>query len=301
MRIRSFSAALLSLSLLTCGDPSLEEACDKLANALCQKWDSCSNAFLKVTYGDMATCVDRVKLSCEPALDAPGTAVTTSQISDCASALAARSCEETFGPAPPDSCRPRAGSLADGVACADDAQCQSTYCKKQGKTCGVCAKRVAAGEACTTDDDCEWELACGGQVCVKYVNVGESCDKDHPCRPPAECNSGGTCAKPGGAGESCDPKDQDCDLYQGLYCDASKTCKQLGISDKGGSCGLVDGTFTACSRSGKCKGGTLIVKGTCMAAAPDGGNCDLVAGPNCLPPARCVDKVCKIDNPAACK
>jgi hypothetical protein len=295
------TGALISLALLTCGDPSPEEACDQLAKAICDRYHSCSNPYLQVTYGDLDTCVARLKLGCQPALDAPGTSVTTSQIASCASALSARSCEDTFGPAPPAPCRPLSGELADGVGCANDNQCQSTYCKKQGKACGVCSKRVSAGEACESDDDCEWELSCAGQVCAKYVNVGESCDTNHPCLPPSECNSSGTCAKRGGPGASCDPAAQDCDLYQGLYCDLGKTCKQVGIVKDGEACGLVDGTFAICARSGKCKGGTLLVKGTCLAAASDGGSCDLVQGPNCLPPARCVDGACKLEDPAACR
>jgi hypothetical protein len=295
-------AALSSLLLLTCGDPSPEEACGDLAAAICNKLESCSSTFVQVTYGDVTTCITRTKLGCQTALDAPSTSLTPDQLADCASALSAESCDDQFDPTPPEPCRPRAGGLADGVACADDTQCRSTYCNKQGKTCGVCGKRAAAGEACTTDEDCEWDLACGSSVCVTYASVGESCDPDHPCREPIACDSSGTCAKPGGAGASCEPTDQTtCDLYQGLFCGLDKTCKQLGINKDGEACGLVEGTFTVCARSGKCKGGGMAGKGTCLAAAADGAACDLAQGPLCLPPARCVEGSCKLEDPAACK
>ena len=165
----------------------------------------------------------------------------------------------------------------------------------------MCGKRVAAGEACDTDDDCLDNGACRQQVCVKYVEAGGTCDDTHPCLPSLYCNSG-TCAQPAAEGASCEVlKQGSCDLLRGLYCDPqTKTCQKIALAGAGESCGLVGGVYTACKASGTCDTDATLA-GTCKAPAADGASCDLTKGPGCVPPASCVDGLCKLEDPTACQ
>jgi hypothetical protein len=94
---------------------------------------------------------------------------------------------------------------------------------------------------------------------------------------------------------------KDCDNTQGLYCDpATRLCKLVTFASPGGSCGVVNGAFVACSGGGRCKTAGASLMGTCLAPAADGAACDTTAGPDCLPPAQCVGSVCKLPNAASC-
>jgi hypothetical protein len=281
-------------------DPDV--ACQKLADVFCNKLNTCSPILVSTSYGDVATCITRYNIGCLGVLTAAGSQLSAAQISDCGNATSAQSCASLLDPAPPDACRARPGTLANGVACAEDHQCVGAYCKKgSGSSCGVCSKRVAAGEPCTSEDDCDYGLACPVQTCVMYVDMGTACDKEKPCRDPAVCVQG-ACANPGGAGAACDSLAGNCNTLAGLFCNPlTKICETVKVAKDGESCGLLSTGITVCHGSGKCKTGVGVVKGTCMKAANDGEACDAMQGPNCQPPASCVNNVCKLDDPAACK
>lgn len=293
--------ALLVPGLAGCGDDaSPEDACVSWVETSCNKIQSCSDMFMAVTYGSVATCIERLQTVCAPILAAPGTKLTAGDFSGCAASTSAQSCEDLIAGLQPAGCR-ISGSLDDGKACASDVQCVNAYCKKTGgASCGVCSKRVAAGETCDEDEDCDGDLACRQQVCVAYVAAGGTCDATHPCREPLRCDSG-ACAKPVGVGETCDPTRQNCDGTQGLFCGLqSKVCEKAGLAGDGEACGLATGgsAFTLCKASGHC---TAATGGTCQAAAADGQSCDMTKGPYCLPPASCEGGVCKLEDPSACK
>ena len=60
---------LSALALLTAGcngDPSPEEACDDLAYKACNKLQSCSPFYVEAVYGDVSTCITRMKIDCLP-------------------------------------------------------------------------------------------------------------------------------------------------------------------------------------------------------------------------------------------
>jgi hypothetical protein len=301
MRAPSIIAAMaLTLSLAACGDDaSPEQACKDFFSASCNKIESCSELFMVLGYGSVATCTQRLSLLCEPLLSAAGTTLSAGDFESCAAATRAQSCADAIAGVQPEACKVT-GTLEDGKACGSDPQCQSGYCRMSG-ACGVCAKQAAAGESCTMDEDCAGGLACRQQVCVQYAEVGESCGGNAPpCRSTLICNNG-TCAKPLGAGESCQPLGSLCDSTQGLLCSPqSRVCEKIALAGDGEPCGLVSGSLVGCKSSGKCKtdaSGT----GTCLAAAADGASCSTSDGPNCLPPASCEDGVCKLGDPSACQ
>lgn len=304
MRIVSSSvlmAALLIGPWAGCSDDAETDpdaACQKMAAASCGKSNSCAPTYVQLLYGDVATCTTRIKSACLTAMQAPGTSVTPAVASSCADAYSSRACDALLDPAPPQACRPSPGTLADGTACATDNQCQGAYCKMNGK-CGVCSKRAAAGSACESSSDCDFDLTCVNKACVTYVSTaGGACDQTKPCRPPLTCRSG-ACAKLLGAGAACDPMQISCDAVAGLFCNpTSKVCESVKLAKAGEPCGLIGGGYTLCSASGSCKG--ALTGGTCLATAADGQACDS-AGPKCMPPASCIDKVCKLEDPAACK
>jgi hypothetical protein len=249
----------------------------------------------------MATCLTRIKLSCVPTINAPGSALTTQQLSSCASAIAKPSCDDVLARNIPDECKAQAGSLADGVACADDSQCSNKKCKKQkNATCGVCSSPAAAGGACQIDENCDYGLQCAPNgICVAAGDGGATCDVNHMCKSSFVCR-GGTCAQAPAEGATCDPAAQDCSLAKGTYCDpGSKVCKKVLTVNGGATCGLATDGFTVCNASARCK--LSGAQGTCLSAAPDGQACDVDKGPDCTPPARCDGSVCKIADPAACK
>jgi hypothetical protein len=310
--------ALLSLFvavpivLIACSDDSSsssvtpEQGCDQFATAICEKYDQCAPLFVQLGFGTSARCVDRFKINCPAAFSANGTSTTPAKASQCAADLKNVSCEDALGRILPASCRTEPGALADGMACADNAQCKGKLCRLgQASTCGACSTIGAAGTACDRDEDCEYGLGCAVGKCVGYAKAGETCDgKATPCLGTLAC-AGGKCAVPLEAGVACTPAAKDgenpCNGLKGLFCHPiNKVCAQVKLAAAGEACGYVDNTFVGCT-SGECKGADGAKPGTCQAHAADGATCTAGAQPTCELPARCVGGVCKITDPAACK
>jgi hypothetical protein len=296
------STFILAILVCGCGDSvSVDKACADAAAALCNKLNSCAAPLITAQYGDVMTCQARGVITCPAGLMAPSTAATPAKLDDCAKSADSLNCGQLFTRDTPAACVPAAGKLAAGSACGDDAQCTGAYCKKPaGQVCGVCSTRAAAGAACTLDADCDYKLACANSACVAYGAAGATCDAGHPCGLPDICK-GGVCAAPGQAGQACTPSagGGDCDQTAGLFCHPTmRTCVTVMFVGAGQACGLVNGNVVACSGSGRCKLNGLM--GTCLAPAVDGAACDTTNGPDCMPPAQCVNSVCKLPNPASC-
>jgi hypothetical protein len=257
--------------------PAKEPACNTVASALCEKWESCSPFTFAVTYNDAETCRQRVAIGCSLALEAPGTSSTKEKIAACAQSVGAISCEslaQNFGSA----CSVDPGQLADGAACGDDAQCRSTFCPKApGTQCGTCAPQTTEGGPCN-NGACSFGLVCakGGNTCIKPVA--------------------------GKVGDPCTGQEQ-CDVVHAVGCNTnSKKCIPLETADEGGVCGG-DGVrptkYTICTAGGSC---SKAIKGECTAAAHDGEACtDDDNGPHCVAPARCIGGTCELPDPAACQ
>lgn len=296
---RALGAGVLAfLTMAACGGGSDDGGgssasdCAGVTQVLCQRINECFPYLVKVTWGDVATCAARSKLSCEASLAAPGTSVTEAQIGACASAYEKQACDALLGNSEPAACNV-AGSRNDGEPCGFDLQCKSTNCKTAGSECGTCGPRAAAGGSCDVDNDCQTGLLCVNDVCAQPVAAGGACADPDQCQGSLICK-GGTCAKGGAAGAACDPQEQDCDFLQGLYCEPqSKVCAQAASAKVGEPCGLVGGKYVGCTQS-SCK------NGTCAAFAADGAACDETNGPECQEPASCVNGTCKLPASSTC-
>jgi hypothetical protein len=314
--IRHVLAGLVStigIALVACsGDDasasiSAEAACDDAVKAYCKKIDECAPFFVKIGFGDAATCEKRFALNCVQNFSAPGTSATPSRLSQCATDVKTTTCEEVLGRKLPLSCRTEAGSLKDGTPCGDDAQCTGKLCRQanDSNVCGACSSIGAGGAACERDEDCDNELGCADKKCVAFGKAGSPCSATQPCIRTLSCNKG-TCAQPLAAGAACDgPADQStnpCEALKGFFCHPqTKVCTAAGMAAAGAACGFIDKNIVLCTGGGHCKTTPPAVSGTCLAPAADGAACDATNGPKCVAPAQCLGGICKVSDPATCK
>ena len=257
--------------------PDVPTACSALAAAICTKFESCSPFGVSVDYGDVATCQTRFAMGCIASLNAPSTGATPAITMTCAQSFSQVSCTSFIAGDFGGSCPHPAGTIAGTGACGDDAQCQSTFCAiSPTSQCGTCAPPTTVGGACAN-------MAC---------TRGMTCP-----------SAGTTCVGPGMGqiGDAC-TKQEDCDLAHAVGCNTSSgKCFMLTLSSAGGMCGVASATptsYAVCPASGSCSG---IINGTCSAAVADGMACGTgMAGPSCMPPAKCVGGTCTLPNPSAC-
>lgn len=277
-------------------------AAQAVAQALCDRTQACAPALVQGLYGDVAACVTRATATLVPGIGAKGSAVTAAELNACAAALPSASCGDLLSNKLPDACTPPAGTLADGAACAADAQCVGKHCKvAAGKTCGTCAPRADAGGACVIATDCAAGLTCLNGTCAKPGVSGAACSATAPCRADFVCR-GGTCAAPVAAGTAC-ADGEGCDELHGIVCSVtSKKCVTVTYGGTNAGCGIVPAGLELCAGSGFCKGFKAPnYQGTCVAAAEEGAACDLTNGPYCVAGATCVDGKCALQDPAKCQ
>jgi hypothetical protein len=276
-----------------------DEGCMQVATALCNTLGSCAPVAVKVLYGDQATCAARALLSCKTDQSVQGIDRAPSDLVACATALATASCSDLLAGTLPDVCTAKPGTVVSGMACGSDLQCASSYCNKTD-TCGVCGPRLAAGGACTVDDGCMAGLVCANGKCVAPAGPGGDCNLPaQPCRSDLYCPSktgSAKCATKLGAGGACADTDQACDLVKGVVCDPlNHTCEAISVAKGGEACGLgakalCVGFVAPCSN--------FLGGGVCANPAEDGAAC----GGNavCIPPATCVNKICRLPSAPDC-
>ncbi len=290
--------------------PTIDKVAADVASAYCARAQACAPAFVSIGYGDVATCTATFAADVTRAFKGTGVTETPAQIALCAAAVPQLSCGDLLARRTAPACKPPAGTLADGAACAADAQCQGTRCKIAfGQVCGTCTTHVAAGAACGVDDDCDTGMMCLAATCVAFGDEKATCDATHPCRPDLACNSG-ACGAPNAVGAACTAPDQ-CNAANGIVCNPqSKKCDTLSLGGPRAPCGFVAGHVASCMSAAACVGATAPkFQGTCTTAAAPGAACDTSAGPTCGPGAACVCSsnvdggcigTCKQRDPAAC-
>lgn len=258
--------------------PDAAKACADAAEAVCNKFETCSPFVTEVLYGDVATCKARFVLSCTSSFTAPGTSNAPAKTAACAKSVGAVACATFLAGDLGADCNATAGTLAAGAACRDDAQCASTFCARAPDSeCGTCAATTKAGDAC----------------------VNQACSRG------TTCPKGATkCITPvaGKVGDACTVVEE-CDLAGGVACNtSSKKCIPLTVATTGQTCGSKDisGTaFVTCAANGTC---SALLNGKCVAAAADGATCSTAdTGPHCVTPAVCAGGKCKIPDPTNCK
>jgi len=285
-------------------------ACADLVTAVCGKYNECSPTLIKTLYGDVATCVSRLNLSCASFDQWPGTSWTAEKMEACAQTISGAGCENgLLGAFATDACQTTPGSLPNGSPCGDSSQCAGGRCDKSTpsdggfstqNTCGVCetGTNLSCGDAgaCTSPDECRWD-SLNGYTCVTPVPEGASCSNSTPCVSGLNCRDG-ICKKPLGIGAACTTTSFDCDSLQGLSC-IDMTCQLPTFVGPGETCS---------SPSIRCTGSDCIstltdagITGTCVARAADNAPCNNSDGPRCLSPAKCLDGVCKVPDYTQCK
>jgi hypothetical protein len=277
------------------------DACMQVAQALCGALDGCAPFIVSEQYGDKATCISRAALSCMTDQSTSGIARTPNDLVACATAAAGISCTDALTGNYPAACDPKPGTIINGMACGSNLQCQSTYCNKTDM-CGVCSDRQDAGKACTTNDGCLKGLVCASSLCVKPADMGAACNlPGQPCRSDLACSASqgpGTCGAKVGVGGDCTANSDLCDFTKGSICNTlanPKVCIMINIAKPGDKCSLA-------SKTG-CVGGidpcsSILLGGVCANPAADGAAC----GGNdvCIPPATCVNKICRLPSAPTC-
>jgi len=290
-----------------------EQACTETANALCSKFDSCAPLAITILFGDLATCSAIAKTECLGSLQATKTAATPDVFLKCSQDIKTVECADVLSHKTPSSCQPKGGTVGNGMACGDDWQCASGHCAiPDNATCGVCANLAPAGGSCpsNTDDECEFGLVCAdSMLCVTPGAAGTSCDANHPCAEPLVCIGAtmaaqGTCAMGGASGAAC-TSDQACSIVQGLWCTrgTNRTCASIVGASPGMPCGLLGLTEFALCKGGGAGGGCNVPSGTVMGTCPQLGMPGDACSPTalCKVGAKCVNGLCAVRDPAACR
>ena len=304
MRSRGLSLAAMAV-VFACsgsGDDAEAKACSSYASNLCARFNACAPVYVEVVFGDAETCTSRQKLTCGPKFGAAGTGATASNLSACADAVDAVSCDDLLDGNLPAACTGIHGSLSVGSGCvAGGVQCPvGTYCNVQpDQNCGVCESSMPEGQVCETQTQCASGLTCAANTCGALVDMGGACDPGHQCKATLTCRAG-TCAARLGLGETCVTK-TDCDSAHGLYCNTQTlVCDAVMLAPVGQPCGDLPSGKTQCLAS-SCITPSNGTTGTCEAYAADGGSCGTAASPTtCLTPAACVQGTCTLPDPSAC-
>jgi hypothetical protein len=281
---------------------TVEGGCNQLAQALCDAIKGCAPILIEILYGDEGTCVARSALSCKTDQGVPNITRTPADLVTCAQAVPASSCPDLLAGIYPDACAPKPGTIDNGAACGSNLQCKSTYCNKTD-ACGVCSPRQAAGGACATNDGCAKGLVCANMACVAPASLGQPCTLPaQPCRGDLYCTSAktsGVCATKIGPGGPCvDNPGDACDFSKAAVCNTlanPNVCVAITVAKPGSMCSLA-------SKTG-CVGGiapcsNVLLGGICASPAQDGEAC----GGNavCIPPATCVNKICRLPSAPEC-
>lgn len=291
--------------------PVSDKAIDDLATSFCTRTAQCyGDVWLKALAGDASTCASRLALELKATSRGQGTQVKESDAQKCKAAVDAAPCAKLLSDDMPE-CEIK-GTLADGVACAGDAQCASGACHvPDDAACGTCRPRALEGADCS-QSKCLRGLACGpSNTCVKRIAEGGACDASSVCEPAMVCLNG-KCTKGLARGAACrnGPKEPPCDTSGGLYCkpasatDPNGTCSPFTIAATGQSCGVtlqpsID--YAVCSNADCIGTSGQPPTATCQAHLTDGSPCQTGGSGTCQFPATCRGGRCAIRDTNACK
>jgi hypothetical protein len=323
---RRVIASLIVVASMACGTSSGspksgyvnvgDVALKTYASVLCQRFQRCTPDLLQSSFGDIDTCNTRMTDASSFEFTGLGTTVYSSQLDACSEKLQAADCnlEGHDLTAEAHSFIPECifkGTVADGGSCTSSAQCTSGSCfKAQGQTttnyCGVCSARVPMNGDCSAAN-CEGGLACMNKKCIVPSNVGGPCSFTQPCAGVLLC-VGGTCQKPLGSGETCDPDVENviCDLSKGLRClptapgSAVKgKCAAVSFLKVGEPCGFdaANAKLTLCLGS-SC---TSDNNGKCVPDLQEGAACSDQQSIECAFPLACIGAVCARTDQASCQ
>ena len=260
-----------------------EAMCRAFAAALCEKrWECVPLAFTRGygfgdAFGTEERCVERTTLACRGWGLLPGTTASPAAIDKCTAEFAARDCRTSTQTLtrPTAGCAFASGTLGADATCVAALQCASGTCLSGGPDAAL------------------WKCAAPAVDPPPVPELGTPCATASDCRPDLVCWAG-TCQAPALLGEACGAERPACAEYAELRCDEAGTCSPHPTSPS--ACGdrAIDNSRFAACETGECVGRNDFGLGHCAPYANDGAPCDPYAGPACLYPARCMNKVCRV-------
>jgi len=293
-RLASFLVAFTAAVSVACSSNNESSAdmaaCTDIANARCSRIASCSSAAMTYRFPDMGTCESLFLASCLGALAAPSAGVTSAWEETCSQTIANAnvwSCDDfLFNQNIPAACVVPAGTVASGAPCAFDTQCESSFCAiVPGSACGTCAAATQPGDSCAHLAACATTQTCeaSNMQCVAFAALGQACGTSQPCAGGLSCTGGGMCEPALTTVKAdCPTSGPGCDFYQDLTCNQQSGCEPVPFVGAGQPCGYIQYETVSC------EGGAQCIASVCAAAAPVGQPCDLVSGPVCIAPSRCI-------------
>lgn len=269
------------------------KVCGEFGQKVCERYNACAPAFVKIGYGEPSKCAERIALDCLEGSRAMDSGVTKAGADACLAAIPGFSCDDILYRKTP-ACDFK-GKRINGGVCGTGDQCQSGRCSRNDQVCGTCGPYLQAGVRCVEDDDCEPGMECSeDNRCVLPSAGGTACSATQPCRYGYYCRNGTCAATVKEAGANCEDA-LHCSLPHGLYCNlAARRCQSIGLAAAGSPCGVSQTGVVLCL-AGSCRAGV------CESTARDGEPCGAAAmNRGCLSPAVCVNGSCRLPNPSSC-
>ncbi len=297
---------------IACSPPNVADtsgaaACADFAYAFCTHLSQCSPTLVQLRYIDEPTCEANQTASCVASVNAGSSGATPTYEETCSQVLSTKwTCADflDYVNAPPE-CATPSGRLANGSPCALFGQCQSAFCATTiGNNCGVCAAPPNAGDSCATTGSCGRGLDCSNGVCVDFASLGNACGTSQPCAEGLGCANGTCQTETEVANQPCEGTENAlCDFATGLVCNTmSSICQTVEFATSGQPCATAsDGQRITCVGEATC------TNGMCSAVSSMSGPCDIVNGPICISPLRCIVTVdggtsgtCTVPDPTLC-
>jgi hypothetical protein len=290
---KRFAFVIVS-ALAACSPPNIASsngtaACTDYAYAHCSRVAACSPTAMAFRYPDVGTCKSLLEANCLAAVAAPSHGATPAFEEACSQAESNTtwSCDDfLLDQNVPPACVTPTGSAINGAACAFDSQCVSGFCAVvPGNPCGTCAPAPQVGDSCAELVACATTQACDAtsMQCVAFATLAQPCSASQPCAVGLGCANGTCQMESETVGAACPANGPGCDFYQGITCNTGTfTCMAEQLASSGQACGYIDSQGVSCSA------GALCINGLCVGASPVGQPCDLVAGPVCIVPSRCI-------------
>lgn len=297
------------------------DGCQALARAVCDRLLTCAPTALHYGLGTTSfsfttldQCRERHALACRATMALPSSSIDDAAVKGCAERVSVLPCDRLDVSNSPalTMCGWPAGKLPVGAACQHDVQCSTRLCEDTTDGAGclrTCVATVDDGVSCK-NAACKPGSICWKGVCAAFGMPGDPCTPggdDAPCRPDLSCLRPCEGCPPRCASRLSTPTcSEPCDVFADAICDNTKaSCIAVTPIKTGSGCGATQGpdgpSRYPCEPGSKCLNQNDFGSGQCRPLVADGAACDEWAGPGCVFPAACVDKVCKVVIESRCE
>ena len=268
--------------------PDLTQIPELYAEGMCAAFTKCSPIAASLFLGAndcptlIAAQIGNAALPGIQAAVAAGTAkYNASAATSCRDAVASAGCSFANNPYLSACEDTLSGTVDQGGACGIDEECKGDlYCKYDGTCPGACSPLEAEGALCRITKDCQSGLTCfvstgtTGQ-CTSKPTLGQECGYDLP----------GDCA----------PQSGDAVICWGASSTARGKCvavNAIASQAIGSTCSLLSGSL--CVSGASCQIASVLLNGTCVAAASAANSC-----PFAFPDPCGKDQYCTATGPSA--